>query len=91
MAFNIYVGNLSYDVTEAQLEELFAQHGKVTSVKIIIDQFSGKSRGFGFIEMSDKNEAQDAIQELNGSSFLDRALKVNMAKPRNDARRSNRY
>jgi RNA recognition motif-containing protein len=91
MPVNIYVGNLSYDVTETQLEELFAQHGEVTSVKIIIDQFSGKSRGFAFIEMSDNNEAQSAIQELNGSSFLDRALKVNMAKPRNESRRSNRY
>jgi len=91
MSVNIYVGNLSFDVTESQLEDLFKQHGKVDSVKIIMDQYSGKSKGFAFIEMSDKNEGQNAIQQLDGKSVLDRAIKVNVAKPKNESARSNRY
>jgi RNA recognition motif-containing protein len=92
MSVNIYVGNLSYDITEGQLEELFGEHGEVVSVKIISDQYSGRSKGFGFIEMSDKNEANAAIQALEGKNVLERNLKVNLAKPRTDApRQSSRY
>ncbi|MCP4134397.1 MAG: RNA-binding protein [bacterium] len=83
MSVNIYVGNLSYNTTEAQLEELFVQHGEVSSVKIIMDQYSGRSKGFGFIEMNDKNEADSAIQGLDGTSVMERNIKVNLAKPRN--------
>jgi len=94
MSVNIYVGNLSYDLSESQLEELFTKHGEVSSVKIITDQYSGRSKGFGFIEMSDDSEAQNAIQELDGKSVLERNIKVNLAKPRSNNRgggRSNRY
>ena len=91
MSVNIYVGNLSYDITETQLEDLFGQHGEVTSVKIITDQYSGKSKGFGFIEMPDKTEANSAIQQLDGKSVLDRNIKVNLAKPRNNNPRYQRY
>lgn len=90
MSVNIYVGNLSYDITEKQLEELFVQHGEVKSVKIITDQYSGKSKGFGFIEMSSNTEAQSAIQSLDGKAVLDRNIKVNLAKPRNESRKFNR-
>ena len=90
MSVNIYVGNLSYDITEKQLEELFVQHGEVKSVKIITDQYSGKSKGFGFIEMSNNNEAQSAIQQLDGKAVMDRNIKVNMAKPRTESRKFNR-
>jgi RNA recognition motif-containing protein len=92
MSVNIYVGNLSYSMTEGQLRDLFGQHGEVVSVKIITDQYSGRSKGFGFIEMNDKNDAENAIRALDGSSIMDRALTVNFAKPRAEApRRSNRY
>ncbi len=91
MSVNIYVGNLSYDVTEDKLAELFRKHGEVQSVKIISDQYTGKSKGFAFIEMADKNEANAAIQELDGKSVLDRAIKVNLAKPKSDSNRGGRY
>jgi len=91
MSVNIYAGNLSYDLSEDQLKDLFAQHGEVLSVKIIMDQYTGRSKGFGFIEMNDNNEAETAIQQLDGTSVLDRTIKVNVAKPRNDTRRNNRY
>ncbi len=92
MSVNIYVGNLSYDVSESKLEELFSHHGEVSSAKVITDQYSGRSKGFGFVEMNDKNEAENAIQELNGTDVLGREIKVNIAKPRNDNRKfKNRY
>ena len=92
MSVNIYVGNLSYDASESKVEELFLQYGEVSSVKIITDQYSGRSKGFGFIEMNDKNEAENAIQGLNGTEVLGREIKVNLAKPRNNTRRfDNRY
>jgi RNA recognition motif-containing protein len=84
MSVNIYVGNLAYNVTETQLEELFGHHGEVTSVKIIKDHFSGKSKGFGFIEMTDKNAAENSIKELDGKSLENRNIRVNLARPRND-------
>lgn len=82
MSVNIYVGNLSYEMTENKLSELFSQHGAVTSAKIITDQYSGGSKGFGFIEMKDSGEADRAIGDLNGKNILNREMKVNIAKPK---------
>ena len=81
---NIYVGNLSFDVTEDQLKELFGPFGQVTEVRLIMDKFSGKSKGFGFIEMPSKEEAEKAIEELNGKDMDGREITVNEAKPKVD-------
>jgi cold-inducible RNA-binding protein len=83
---NIYVGGLSYDATEADLREAFEAFGAVTSVNIIKDQFSGQSRGFGFVEMPTASEAQAAISGLNGQELGGRTLNVNEARPRTDSR-----
>jgi RNA recognition motif-containing protein len=82
MSINIYVGNLSFDTNEAELRELFEARGEVESVKIISDQFTGRSRGFGFVEMSNREEGMKAIQELDSSDLGGRSLKVNEARPR---------
>ena len=82
MGKKLYVGNLSYDVTDATLEALFAPHGAVQSAQVIMDRDSGRSKGFGFVEMGSDREAQAAIQALNGQQQGGRALKVNEAKPR---------
>ena len=82
MGKKLYVGNLSYDVTDATLEALFAPHGAVQSAQVIMDRDSGRSKGFGFVEMGSDPEAQAAIQALNGQQQGGRALKVNEAKPR---------
>lgn len=79
---NIYVGNLSYQATEDDLRELFAQHGEVQKVTIIKDKISGESRGFCFVEMSNGDEGRNAIAELNGVNLKGRALKINEANPR---------
>lgn len=79
---NIYVGNLNYKVQETDLEELFGEFGEVSSAKIITDKYTGKSKGFGFIIMENDEEAQAAINELNGSTFKDREMVVNQARPR---------
>jgi len=81
---NIYVGNLSFDVTEGQLKELFAPFGQVTEVRLIMDKFGGKSKGFGFIEMPSKEEAEKAIEGLNGKDIKGRGMTVNEAKPKTD-------
>jgi RNA recognition motif-containing protein len=81
---NIYVGNLSFTTTEADLKEAFQAFGEVTSCNIIKDKYSGESRGFGFVEMPNKDEAEKAIGMLNGKDLKGRALKVNEAKPRTD-------
>lgn len=81
---NIYVGNLSFDETEETLEAEFATHGEVTSARIITDRFSGRSRGFGFVEMPNQSEAEAAIAALNGRELSGRALTVNEARPRED-------
>ena len=78
---NIYVGNLSYNVTQDQLEGLFKEFGKVESAKIIMDRYSGRSKGFGFVEMPDNSEADQAIKALNGKFIEDRNIKVNPANP----------
>jgi RNA recognition motif-containing protein len=84
MAKNIYVGNLPYDTTGDDLVELFQQFGTVTSGQVIIDRFSGRSRGFGFVEMAQDSEAQAAIDALNGSPYGGRPLTVNEARPREE-------
>ena len=83
---NIYVGNLSYDVSTEDLRQAFEAHGEVSSVNLIKDKYSGQSRGFGFVEMPDKAEAQTAIENLNGKDLLGRQLNVNEARPRADRR-----
>jgi RNA recognition motif-containing protein len=82
MGKKLYVGNLSYDMTDGTLEALFAPHGTVQSAQVIMDRDSGRSKGFGFVEMDSDQEAQAAIQALNGQQQDGRALKVNEAKPR---------
>jgi RNA recognition motif-containing protein len=81
---NIYVGNLSHDATDSDLQKAFEAFGKVTSVNLIKDKYSGQSRGFGFVEMADNGEAQAAIAAMNGKEFMGRALNVNEARPRTD-------
>jgi RNA recognition motif-containing protein len=81
---NIYVGNLLFDVTEDQLKELFEPFGQVTEVRLIMDKFTGKSKGFGFIEMPSKEEAEKAIEELNGKDMDGRQITVNEARPKTD-------
>ncbi|MCX6825762.1 MAG: RNA-binding protein [candidate division Zixibacteria bacterium] len=81
---NIYVGNLSFEATEDDLRQAFEGFGKVASVTILKDKFSGKSRGFGFVEMPASEEAQAAIAGLDGKDLRDRALKVNEARPQTD-------
>jgi RNA recognition motif-containing protein len=78
----LYVGNLGYEVTGAQLEQLFSEHGTVESANVIEDRASGRSKGFGFVEMSSSQEAQAAADALNGHSLDGRAIRVNEAKPR---------
>lgn len=84
---NIYVGNLAREVTEDELRQKFGAFGQVTSVNIIKDRYSGESRGFAFVEMATKAEAQAAINELNGTSLGDRTLSVNEARPRTEGGR----
>lgn len=88
---NMYVGNLSYSVTEDDLKALFSEFGKVESVNIIKDKFSERSKGFGFVEMPDNSEADKAIKALNGTNLKERDIKVNQAKPRSDRSRKPRY
>ena len=80
----IYVGDLSFDTTSDDFRELFEGFGEVESAEIVMDRYSGQSRGFGFVEMQNQNEAEQAIQELNGKEVMGRELKVNEARPRED-------
>lgn len=82
MGKKLYVGNLGYDVSSADLEQLFSTHGTVESVNVITDRMTGQSKGFGFVEMSSSGEAQAAIAALDGTDFGGRNIKVNEAKPR---------
>ncbi len=84
---NIYVGNLSYEVTEEDLRQAFGAFGQVESINIIKDKYSGESKGFGFVEVPDKAEAQSAIEGLNGKELKGRALKVSEARPRSEGSR----
>ncbi len=82
MPTKLYVGNLAYSVTNEDLEALFSQAGKVDSASVVTDKFSGQSRGFGFVEMADSNEAAKAIEEFNETELKGRAIRVNEARPR---------
>ena len=82
---NIYVGNLPFDIDDEGLEAMFSPFGEVTSGRVIMDRFSGRSRGFGFVEMSDGGQAEAAIQALNGKEINGRPLTVNEARPREDS------
>ena len=82
MGKKLYVGNLSYSVTDGDLQRMFSTHGQIQSAQVIMDRETGRSKGFGFVEMSDDNEARAAIEALNGKDEGGRALTVNEAKPR---------
>jgi RNA recognition motif-containing protein len=84
VAKKLYVGNLDHSVTSGELEQMFTPHGSVQSAEVITDRYSGMSKGFGFVEMSSNEEAQAAINALNGTEQHGRAIKVNEAKPRED-------
>ena len=84
MAKKLYVGNLSYNTVEEDLREAFSKIGEVVSATLIVDQSSGRSKGFGFVEMSSDEEAAKAITSLNGTSFMDRTITVNEAKPKTE-------
>lgn len=88
---NIYVGNLPFSTSENDLSELFGEHGQVISAKIIIDRMTGRSRGFGFVEMENDDEAKAAIEALDQKEFQGRTLKVNEARPREERPRRNFY
>lgn len=79
---DIYVGNLPYKADDSSLNELFSQHGNVTSARVIMDKFTGDSKGFGFVEMPDKAEANAAINALNEQDFMGRNLRVNESQPK---------
>ncbi|MDX1432048.1 MAG: RNA-binding protein [Gammaproteobacteria bacterium] len=81
---NIYVGNLPYSLTEDELRAAFSEFGEVSSVNIIMDRMSGQSKGFGFVEMPDNSEADEAIKALNESALNGRNIKVNQARPRGE-------
>lgn len=82
--FQIYVGNLAYGMKEDTLKELFEKYGEVTSAKIITDRITGRSKGFGFIEMAEKEEGEKAIEALDGSEIEGRNIRVNVARPRRE-------
>ena len=84
---NIYVGNLSYGMSEEELREAFGAFGDVSSVKILMDRETGRSRGFGFVEMPNQSEAETAIAQLNGKDVGGRALRINEARPREQQQR----
>lgn len=81
---NIYISNLSYSVNDADLKELFAEYGEISSAKVITDRETGRSRGFGFVEMPDDTMAQKAIEELNQAEYDGKVINVTVAKPRTD-------
>ncbi|HEY1645482.1 MAG TPA: RNA-binding protein [Candidatus Saccharimonadales bacterium] len=84
MALKLYVGGLAYSVTDKELEELFSEHGKVTSATVIKDRDTDRSKGFGFVEMSDDAEAKAAMAALNGKEVSGRSIMVNEARPKED-------
>src|SRR6059036_3841450 len=88
MSTKLFVGNLSFNATENQLQDLFAAHGNVIEVDVIMDKFSGRPRGFGFVTMETKEAADAAVQALNGKEIDGRALTVNEARPREERPRS---
>ena len=80
----IYVGNLAYEATEQELSDAFGEYGEVSSVSIVSDKFTGRSRGFAFVEMPEKAEGEAAVEAMNGKAFMNRNLVVNEARPRED-------
>jgi RNA recognition motif-containing protein len=84
----VYIGNLSYSVTEDDLNHVFAEYGSVKRVKLPVDRETGRVRGFGFVDMSSDDEETAAIEDLDGAEWMERVLKVNKAKPREDRRSS---
>lgn len=91
MTKKLFVGSLSYATTDSQLESHFAQVGQVVSAKVITDRYSGQGKGFGFVEMSNDQEAKQAIAKLNGSSLNDRKIIVNEARPQVERNDQNRF
>ena len=87
----LYAGNLSYEITEEELQQEFMAYGEVTSVSIVTDRLSGQPKGFGFVEMSSKSEAEAAIEALNGKKIKERTIVVNEARPRIDNRSGGGY
>ena len=81
---NLYISNLSYNITDADLKELFAEYGEIVSAKVIMDRETGRSRGFGFVELSDDELAKKAIEELNQASYDEKIINVTEARPRED-------
>lgn len=81
---NIYISNLNYNVNDADLNQLFTEYGEITSAKVIMDRESGRSRGFGFVEMPNDSEAQKAIDELNGAEYDGKTISVTVARPRTE-------
>ena len=81
---NIFVGSLPYSTTDEELEASFTEYGEVTSARVIMDRYTGRSRGFGFVEMSNQEQAEAAIRAMNGKDFQGRALTVNEARARED-------
>lgn len=88
---NIYVGNLSYGVTDDNLREVFEAYGEVSSAKVITDKYSGRSKGFGFVEMENEAEGNAAIEQLDGAEIDGRSVKVNEARPREERPRRNNF
>ncbi|MBI2433781.1 MAG: RNA-binding protein [Candidatus Hydrogenedentes bacterium] len=88
---NIYVGNLSFKTRDEDLRSAFERHGTVNDARVVMDRESGRSRGFGFVEMADDNEARTAIQQLNGSALQDRNITVNEARPKADRKPRGNY
>ncbi len=88
---NIYIGNLPYSISEDELRDLFAAHGEVSSANIIMDRDSGRSKGFGFIEMPDNAQGEAAINAINQTDVQGRSVRVNEARPRNDNRGGGRH
>ncbi len=87
----LYIGNLSYETTDADLQAAFAAHGEVRSAQVVTDRDTGRSRGFGFVEMDDRGQAEAAINALNGAQLRGRTLIVNEARPREDRPRGGGY
>ncbi|WP_336515650.1 RNA-binding protein [Pollutibacter soli] len=85
---NLYVSNLGFGTQDNDLQKLFAEYGNVTSAKVILDKFTGKSRGFGFVEMPDKESAENAIKEIDGKTVDGRQVRVSEARPKEDNRNS---
>lgn len=87
---NIYISNLNYSVNDADLNQLFTEYGEISSAKVIMDRESGRSRGFGFVEMPNDSEAQKAIDELNGAEYDGKTISVTVARPRTERSDNNR-